>query len=351
MSSYYKYGYGRGQLLSKLLKRVSRSFYLSLRVLPSPIREPVGLAYLLARIADTIADTTALPSADRLDRLIDFRAQMRGEKVPKPITNMTGANSDDQLLLEAAPEALALLESSAGEDQERIRSVVTTLTEGMEIDLTTFPPEGSGQVSALENRTHLERYTYLIAGCVGEFWTATTAAYDRALRDWDQKTNTPSSIAYGKGLQLTNILRDVPRDLRIGRCYLPANELRERQLTATDLLHQDSASQAWPVMDSLIRLALDHYSVAKSYILSIPRRAVRLRLAALWPLIIGLPTLQALAANELWLDPSRRIKVSRAYVYRLIALSLLLVRSDTALHWWIGGARKGVERALEARAN
>ncbi len=351
MSTSYNHGYGPGQLLSKVLKRVSRSFYLSLRVLPSPIREPVGLAYLLARTADTIADTTALPSADRLERLIDFRGQVRGEKAPKPITNLTKANGDEHLLLWAVPETLALLEASAWEDQERIRSVVTTLTEGMELDLTTFPPEGSGQVGALENRADLEHYTYLIAGCVGEFWTATTIAHDRALRDWDQKTNNASGIAYGKGLQLTNILRDVPRDLRIGRCYLPANELRECQLTATDLLNQDSAGRAWPVVDSLIRVTLDHYSLAKSYILSIPRRAVRLRLAALWPLLIGLPTLQALAANELWLDPSRRIKVSRSYVYRLIALSLLLVRSDSALSWWVGGARKGVERALDTRAH
>ena len=131
MSTSYNHGYGPGQLLSKVLKRVSRSFYLSLRVLPSPIREPVGLAYLLARTADTIADTTALPSADRLERLIDFRGQVRGEKAPKPITNLTKANGDEHLLLWAVPETLALLEASAWEDQERIRSVVTTLTEGI----------------------------------------------------------------------------------------------------------------------------------------------------------------------------------------------------------------------------
>ncbi|MCI0869448.1 MAG: squalene/phytoene synthase family protein, partial [Chloroflexi bacterium] len=52
---------GDGQrLLTDLLKGVSRSFYLTLRVLPGGIREPVGLAYLLARAADTIADTTLI---------------------------------------------------------------------------------------------------------------------------------------------------------------------------------------------------------------------------------------------------------------------------------------------------
>ena len=41
------------QLTSAVLKSVSRSFYLSLRVLPSAVRPALALAYLLARAADT----------------------------------------------------------------------------------------------------------------------------------------------------------------------------------------------------------------------------------------------------------------------------------------------------------
>ena len=44
-------------MLTSLLKEVSRSFYLTMRVLPSAIRPQIGLAYLLARTTDTIADT------------------------------------------------------------------------------------------------------------------------------------------------------------------------------------------------------------------------------------------------------------------------------------------------------
>ena len=36
-----------GDLLGNLLRQVSRSFYLSLAILPSALREPIGLAYLL----------------------------------------------------------------------------------------------------------------------------------------------------------------------------------------------------------------------------------------------------------------------------------------------------------------
>ena len=43
-------------LQAGILRSVSRAFYLSIRVLPADLREPIGLAYLLARIADTIVD-------------------------------------------------------------------------------------------------------------------------------------------------------------------------------------------------------------------------------------------------------------------------------------------------------
>src|SRR5207237_3206783 len=53
-------------LLTDLLKEVSRSFYLTLRVLPAEIRPQISLAYLLARATDTIADTKAVPRAKRI---------------------------------------------------------------------------------------------------------------------------------------------------------------------------------------------------------------------------------------------------------------------------------------------
>ena len=43
--------------IDRLLKATSRSFYLSLQILPGQIKDQVGLLYLLARVADTIADT------------------------------------------------------------------------------------------------------------------------------------------------------------------------------------------------------------------------------------------------------------------------------------------------------
>src|SRR5580765_8765105 len=71
-------------LLRGLLKNVSRSFYLTLRALPGEIRAQIGLAYLLARATDTIADTEIIPIAQRLDALQALRERILGS-TEKPL--------------------------------------------------------------------------------------------------------------------------------------------------------------------------------------------------------------------------------------------------------------------------
>src|SRR5690242_1484273 len=66
------------ELLTDLLRDVSRSFYLTLRVLPKSIRPQIGLAYLLARTTDTIADTGILPVEQRLQSRRALRERISG---------------------------------------------------------------------------------------------------------------------------------------------------------------------------------------------------------------------------------------------------------------------------------
>ena len=62
----------------QVLKDVSRSFYVSLRLLPAPMRPATSTGYLLARASDTIADTAGIPVDDRLDLLDAFRQSLPG---------------------------------------------------------------------------------------------------------------------------------------------------------------------------------------------------------------------------------------------------------------------------------
>ena len=342
----------RRHLLTGVLRRVSRAFYLTLRVLPGPLRTPVGLAYLLARAADTIADARAATPTRRLVALRCFRATIArpaGAEDARALSALAArfaASDAERTLADSLPVQLSLLESPPQEDAARIRSVVTTLTRGMEVDLTSFPGEAAGAPGAFRTFDDLDRYTYLVAGCVGEFWTEMCVAKTPTLSGWDIRRMSDLGVGFGKALQLTNVLRDVPADLRAGRCYLPSDWLAAEGLRPADLLDPDNAARARPVLARGIRAALERYRDAETYALAVPRRCVRLRLAVLWPALMGLATLALLAGNDRWLDPSRPSKVTRAWVYRTMALSLITVTSNSALRLWFRRLRAQVECAL-----
>ena len=322
--------------LDELLKCVSRSFYLTLNILPGSLRTPIGLAYLFARAADTIADTAVISPTERLTLLEQFRSLfqsydaailrgLRGRLVkPQSI-------SAERELLSSLEDCFVVFQSCTQEDQARIRRLLLTLTQGMVIDLTTFPPEHNGRVVAFKTRQTLDQYTYYVAGCVGEFWTEMYVANRPSLEAWDIEIMKQWGIRFGKGLQMTNILRDLAQDLRIGRCYLPLEELSVYGLSPEQLLDPSAITRVRPLLHELLGITLDHYHWGWAYTLAIPRREVPMRLACAWPLLIGLRTLHLVASTDNLLEPSVTIKISRATLYRILLTSSLLVLSNRGL--------------------
>jgi len=323
-------------LTGELLKSVSRSFYLSLAVLPAAVRPPIGLAYLLARAADTIADTRLIERRARIVHLDALSAELtepRPGRVASLVEAAAGRQSleAERRLIERLPAVLAAYRALDPPDRERVTRVLRTILEGMTQDLRVFPGEDEGKLAALETRADLDRYTYLVAGCVGEFWTDVHVAHRPRLARWDRPAMAALGVRLGQGLQLTNVLRDVPRDLRHGRCYLPREDLARLGLEPGDLLDPAAGRAARPLLLDLLRVALDHYDAGWQYTLAVPRAEARMRLACAWPLLIGLGTLDRLARSPGWLDPAVTLKLSRAEVYGLVARSLGTVWSSRAL--------------------
>jgi farnesyl-diphosphate farnesyltransferase len=325
--------------LNIILKRVSRSFYLSLRILPRSLRAPIGLAYLLARAADTIADTALISPADRLTLLEQFRSLFQRYDATT-LAVLRGALVGPQYipaereLLSRLDECFVVFQACAQDDQARISRLLLTLTQGMVMDLTTFPSEDDGRVVALKTRQDLDQYTYYVAGCVGEFWTDMHVAHRSSLAGWDVEMMRQWGLRFGKGLQMTNILRDLAHDLRIGRCYLPLEELALRGLTPEHLLEPSAIARVRPLLHELLALTLDHYRRGWAYTLAVPRREVQMRLACAWPLLIGFRTLDLVARADNLLDPSVTVKVSRAAVYSILLSSSVLVLSNRGLRYY-----------------
>src|ERR1700747_960686 len=142
-------------------------------------------------------------------------------------------------------------------------------------------------------------------------------------------------IRFGKALQLTNILRDCGKDLLIGRCYLPEEMLGRASLTPQDLLKPGTSLAARRILFELVTKALDHYREGLRYVLALPRPMVRLRLACLWPILIGLETLLILVHNDHWLEPPKASKLRRIDVYKLVACSIPVVASNGLIRSWV----------------
>lgn len=290
-----------------VLKGVSRSFYLSLRLLPKKMRRPAGIAYLLARISDTIADSSEVPAAGRLDCLEKFSEQVSGNSEFESFPPALIAGTPDfreKLLLERSGEVLASMMELSQAEIFLIREVVGTIISGQRLDLERF---GNGQ-AALASDEELEDYTWRVAGCVGEFWTKLGyLTLGKKFSRYPESELLKHAVDYGKSLQLVNILRDLPTDLDTRRCYLPVSNPSEK----TELMREFSK---WR------EIALE--KVEAGFLYSDKLESRRLRVASVLPAMIAQETLERMQDATIE-DLRKRIKIPRHRVYCMVVSTLL----------------------------
>ena len=311
----------RDELRGPVLRSVSRSFFLSLRLLPKALRDPLSLAYLLARATDTLADTAEAPVALRMEALRNLAGAIQGgvaettAELRESFARLQG-NEAEKALIARLPELLDWLHELAPADRDEIRNVLAKINRGQTLDLERFG-EGS-ELRALANAAELDEYTYLVAGCVGEFWTRLCFAHVENFSERPETEMRDLGIRYGQGLQLTNILRDAGTDLRQGRCYLPGDELLSLGLTPADVL--GNPTRVEPIMNKWREKAEEGIRAGVEYASTIRNR--RVRFATVLPALIGARTLALLreAGPEAL---QRRVKVSRAEIRKITLSSAL----------------------------
>lgn len=315
----------RPELLTTLLRDVSRSFYLTLRWLPRAVRRQIGLAYLLARTTDTVADTELIPVERRIDALDALQKRIAGR--PAPPLELAAfaehhAGLPERRLVERVEEAIALLNALSMEDQQLIREVMQTILSGQTLDLRRFRGASRENIIALRTDEELEDYTYRVAGCVGEFWTRICRARLFPHAPMDEERLLADAVRFGKGLQLVNILRDLATDLTQGRCYLPADSLGQLGLKPAVLLDPTQEPALRPLYDRLLDRAADCLRDGWHYTNMLPRSSMRVRLVCAWPILIGRKTLARLRHQNI-LDSRSRIKITRREVHLIVLRSVL----------------------------
>jgi farnesyl-diphosphate farnesyltransferase len=293
--------------LFELLKNVSRSFYLSVRFLPEQIRQTIALAYLLARGSDTIADANRLDADKRLETLANLSRSIAKGGDPGDLSACISAQGDgpEKLLLERLPLLCEKLRELRESHRALVQELMAKIIRGQALDIERF--ESQPGTHALPDDAALEEYTYLVAGCVGEFWTKLCLLEWPRYSSLKQEQLLSLATRFGKGLQLVNIVRDFPSDLRAGRSYLP---LSNPEKARSDL---DLARPQW---NRWRATAHQYLQSGWEYFRAI--RPPRVRFACALPALIGFRTLEMLD-REKQIRPG--IKVSRPEVRWLIVFA------------------------------
>ncbi len=321
---------GESGLSGDLLRSVSRSFYLSVRLLPGRLREPVGLAYLLARATDTLADSTEVPTPLRREKLaVLAKAIQQGDalgQIPDLQDSFAPFQKDEaeRKLILSLPECLRQLDQLDAADQSEIRIVLGKITQAQGRDLERFSE--TTKLRALGAAAELEEYAYLIAGCVGEFWTELCFHHLENFAELPQPEMRELGKSYGAGLQLINILRDAYADLRSGRCYFPKDELSAAGLEPSDILKRPAAFK--PIMDKWLGEAERGLRAGMRYVEAIKNR--RVRMATVLPALIGARTIARLRAVGVQ-ALEQRVKVPRQEVRGMLASVAITLGSRRVL--------------------
>lgn len=281
-----------------LLKAVSRSFYLTIRFLPQEMRPAVALGYMLARATDTVADNASASPELRihvLQRMADAISGNMNEAEIQDVSrvlNLEVEHESEAILLQEFPRCLLALETFDETQKALIRKVLATIIQGQLWDLTAF-----AQRDTVESDEETKRYTYSVAGCVGEFWTelgyATMNA--RFCNPERSEVMVQAGIRYGQGLQLINILRDMQEDEARGRHYLCSD--------AHKWLNR-AASYMNDGIDYCLRLG-----------------TFRLRFASILPALLGKKTIELLRVSTLG---TGKVKIKRRVVYGCLLKAIFL---------------------------
>ena len=312
--------------LDSILEGTSRSFYLSLKELPREIRKQVSLLYMLARTSDTITDSEGGEPEDLLQALESYNEFTQGNSEEAPDLEELSefqSNISEGLLLKNVGKVASNISQFSESDQKSIRNCLGIIIGGQILDLKRFS-SGVNGIPSIEDNDELDDYAYRVAGSVGEFWTQMSLDHLFKIKEENEAEIFENGVRFGKALQMINILRDIPADLELGRCYIPRRSLDEHGMSPSDLLDSSKMESFRPLYNEYLDLTDQHLDSAVQYIEMLPHSQFRLRGSCMLPVIIGKKTVSLLRGRNV-LDPDKKVKISRSEVKEVVKKVIMAV--------------------------
>lgn len=330
---------------AEILQGVSRTFALTIPQLPAPLRDAVGNAYLLCRIADTIEDEAALSAAQKRAFSERWVCVVEGSEEARAFASDLGvlltrsATGSERDLIANVGRVVRITESFSPRQRRAMLRCVKIMTRGM----AEFQ-EGAS-LEGLDDLKHLDRYCYYVAGVVGEMLTELFCDYSDEI-DARREELFALSASYGQGLQMTNILKDIWEDRSRGACWLPRSVFLAAGFDLCSLAPGRADPGFVEGLNRLIAIAGQHLSNALRYILLIPAHETGIRRFCLWALGMAVLTLRRTYTTPAF-GSGQEVKISRRAVKAVVVTTSALARSDAALKILFTGLGRGLPRVPE----
>ncbi len=211
-----------------VLARHGRSFWLASRLLPETVREPASILYAFFRHLDDIADKTGYPE-EAARQLAAWRTWIvSGFRMPPPQPELATAVADVFRRYHLDPQ------------------FTLDLLSGLEDDVAQ---------RRIETRQDLLNYCYQVGGTVGLTLALILGVSCTA--------GLAAARSLGIAMQLTNVVRDLGEDLRMGRLYLPREDIHRFGLREEQLFElAQRRTRPTPELQALLRLMVTR---ARSY--------------------------------------------------------------------------------------
>ena len=324
----------------RMLQQVSRTFALTIPQLPRDLRRVIGNAYLLCRIADTIEDEAAIdvPTRQRLLLRLHEVVEGRGDagELAKDLSQMlaSGTPEEERKLAASTGRVVQMNHTFSDVQRQAVGRCIKVMVHGMAEFLEEAGPDG------LRDLEHLDQYCYCVAGVLGEMQVELFCDYLAPIES-ERQAMLPRAVAFGKGLQIINILRDVWRDRSRGVCWLPLSTFEAEDFDLRTLapgIEEPGFSRG---VHQLLAIARSHLEKGMQFILQIPSHEAGIRRYLLWTHGLSVLALRALYRSRAFRS-GQDVRVARTSVLAMTGITAVCTRRDTLLQALFSRAMRGM---------
>jgi farnesyl-diphosphate farnesyltransferase len=316
----------------EILPPVSRTFALSINILPGTLGRAVRTAYLLCRIADTIEDAPRMPATTKAELLDDLLRCFDDAEAAEAFPQRLDALAGDETHLRLARNAdlvFVTYRDLPDTSREHVRRWVGEMIVGMKKFVLLYP-DGI-RIQSVEE---YKEYCYYVAGTVGYLVTDLWHEHVPSIGPRLHGVLREKSRAFAEALQTVNILKDVARDAeKENSIYIPEELLRAHGSSHALILAPERLRQTRAALAAMVQLAWKDLEGARAYLMLIPRRAVSIRLSCVLPLLFACATLRDLTRTPQALVRREVVKISRAEVKSLTLIGFVVILSNRGLEW------------------